>query len=134
MVGIPKYHSSDNYYMYNVDTRKIISSRDIKWAPFIRLSFYEGLNEVLRPDVNREIRKENAQQSDENEDDDKNNSDEDMNHGGGNNPDDMEDEVEEITHPQVKGSRIRHYLITTLNSEYFAPKHMQPYEIPIISK
>ena len=68
MVGIPKYHSSDNYHMYNVKTRRIIISRDIKWAPFIRPSFNEGLDEVLRPDVNREIQNENAQQSDEDED------------------------------------------------------------------
>ena len=33
-----------------------------------------------------------------------------MNQGGGNDLDDMEDEVEEIIHPQVKGSRIRHEL------------------------
>ena len=68
MVEIPKYHSSDNYYIYTVETRRIITSRDIKWSPFIRLSFYEGPYEVSRPDVNSEIQKENAQQSDEDED------------------------------------------------------------------
>ena len=48
MVGIPKHHSNDNYYMYNVETRRIIISRDIRWALFIRLSFYEGLDEVFK--------------------------------------------------------------------------------------
>ena len=56
--------------MYNVKTRRSIISRDIQWAPFIRPSFNEGLDEVLRPDVNREIQNENAQQSDEDEDED----------------------------------------------------------------
>ena len=62
MVGIPKHHSNDTYYMYKVETRIIILSRDIRWAPFIRPWFYEGLNEVLRPDV---IQDENTQQVDE---------------------------------------------------------------------
>ena len=51
MLGIPKYQSSNNYYMYNVKIRRIISSRNIKWAPFIRPCFYEHLNEVLRLDL-----------------------------------------------------------------------------------
>ena len=46
-----------------------------------------------------------------------------MNQGGGNDLDYMEDEVEEITHPQVTGNRIRHQLKTRSNSEYFTPKH-----------
>ena len=36
----------------------------------------------------------------------------------------MEDNLEDITHPKVKGSRIRHQLKTCLNSEYFTPKHL----------
>ena len=55
MVGILKYHSSDNYSMYNIKTRRMIINRYIKWAPFIRPTLFEGLNEVLRPDVNRKI-------------------------------------------------------------------------------
>ena len=123
MVGIPKYNSSDNYHMYNVKTKRIIISRDIKQAPFIRPSFHKGLDNALRPDVNREIQNENAQQSDENEDKDENNPAEDMNQVAGNDLDDMKDEVEEKRHPQVKGSRIRHKLKTSLNTEYFTPKH-----------
>ena len=73
MVGIPKYHSSDNYYMYNVETKRIIISIDIKWAPFIRPSFYKSLDEVLRPDVNWEIQNETEQQIDEDENKDENN-------------------------------------------------------------
>ena len=46
-----------------------------------------------------------------------------MNQGGGNDLDEMEDELEEVTHPQVKGSRIRYELKTSLNSEYFTSKH-----------
>ena len=68
IVGRPKYHSSDNFCMHNVKTGRIIKSKDIKWAPFIRPSFYEGLDEELKPDVNRKIQIENAQQSDEDED------------------------------------------------------------------
>ena len=49
MVGIPKHHSNDNYYMYNPETKRIIISRDIKWAPFERPTFYEGLEEILKP-------------------------------------------------------------------------------------
>ena len=60
MVRIQKYHSSDNYYMYNVEPRRIIISRGIKWEPITRLSFDEALYEVWRPEVNREIQKENA--------------------------------------------------------------------------
>ena len=48
MVGIPKHHSNDNYYMYNVETKRIIISRDIRWAPFQRPTFYDGLNEILK--------------------------------------------------------------------------------------
>ena len=92
--------------MYNVETKRIISSRDIKWAPFTRPSCNKGLDEALKPDVNREIQNENAQQSDEDEDKDENNPKEDTNPGGENDLDDMEDEIEEIRHPQAKGSRI----------------------------
>ena len=96
MVGIPKYHSSGKLYMYNIKTRRIIINRDIKQAPFIRPSFYERLDEVLR---HREIQKENAQQGDEDGDEDENNSEEDINLGGGNDLDNMENDVEKITHP-----------------------------------
>ena len=30
MVGIPKHHSNNNYYMYNVETRRIIISRYLR--------------------------------------------------------------------------------------------------------
>ena len=106
MSGIPKYHSNDNYYVYNVKTRLNIISREIKWAPFMRPSFYKGLDEVLKPDVNRQIQYENSQQIDEDEDKDENNPEEDINQGGGNDLDDMQNEVKEITHPQLTGSRI----------------------------
>ena len=103
MVGIPKHHSNDNYYMYNVETKRIIINRDIRWAPFTRPSFYEDLDEVMRPDVNREIHDENIQQIDEDEEEDESNPEEDMNLGGRNDLDDMQDEVEETTQPQLRG-------------------------------
>ena len=109
MVGISKYYLSDNHYMYNNKTRRIII-RDIKWEPFIRSSFIECLDEVLRPDENREMQKEIARQSDEDKYEDENNPEEDMNHGGQHIRDDIEVDVEEIIHPQVKGSKIRYQL------------------------
>ena len=39
LVGIPKYHSIDNYCTYNAETKRIIISRDIKCVPFMRPSF-----------------------------------------------------------------------------------------------
>ena len=78
---------------------------------------------MFRPDANREIQDENTQQIGEDEDEDKSNPEEDTNQGGGIELDDMQHEVKKITHPQVRGSRIRHELKTNLNSEYFTPKH-----------
>ena len=49
MVGIPKHRSRNSYYMYNTKTRRIVISRGIIWAPFVRPNFNEGLDEVLRP-------------------------------------------------------------------------------------
>ena len=118
----------------------MIINRYIKWAPFIRPTLFEGLNEVLRPDVNRKIQQGNVQQSDEDEDEDEDNDKDDdkdddkeedieenedadennpekyINQWGENELDDMEDNVEEIIHRQFKGSRIRHQLKTSLNS------------------
>ena len=123
MVVIPKHHSNDNYYMYNDETRRIIISRDVRWAPFTRLSFYEGLDEVIRPDANREGQDENIQQVDEDEEENESNPERDINLGGRNDLDNMEDKIEEITRPQGRGSRMIHELKTNLNSEYFTPRH-----------
>ena len=49
MVGITRHHSNDNYYMYNPETKRIIISRDISWALFERPTFYDGLEEILKP-------------------------------------------------------------------------------------
>ena len=123
MVGIPKHHSNNNYYMYNVETKRIIISRDIRWAPFTRPSFYEGLDEVIRPDTNREDQDENIQQINEDEEENESNPEKDINLGGGNDLDDTQDEIEEMTQPEVRGIRMRHELKTDLNPEYFTPKH-----------
>ena len=91
MVGIPKHHSNDNYYMYNVETKRIIISRDIRSAPFTRRTFYEGLDVVIRPDMNRKIQDENVQQIDKDEEEEESNPEEDMNLGGRNDLDNIQD-------------------------------------------
>ena len=70
-----------------------------------------------------QTKNENAQQIDEDKDEYENNPKDNINQGGGNDLDDMQDEVKELTHPQVKESWIRYELETNLNSEYFTPKH-----------
>ena len=57
MVGILKHHSRDSYYMYNIKAKRIIISRDIIWAPFVRPDFNKGIDEVLGPKINDEIMK-----------------------------------------------------------------------------
>ena len=47
MVGKPKHHSKDAYYMYNPNTRKVIVSRDIRWVPFQRPKFDNNMDGVL---------------------------------------------------------------------------------------
>ena len=80
---------------------------------------------MLRPDINKEIQMENTQQCDEDDDEDENNPKEDI----GNDLDDMEDDIKEITHPKVKGSRIRQvYIQNTLHL------NMQPVKVQIINK
>ena len=49
MVGIPRHHSNGNYYVYNSEMKRIIISRDIRWAPFVRQTFYDELEEILEP-------------------------------------------------------------------------------------
>ena len=48
MVGKPKHHSRDAYYMYNPKTRKVIVSRDIQWAPYQRPKFMDEMNGVIK--------------------------------------------------------------------------------------
>ena len=69
MVGIPKHHSRDNYYMYNIETKRIVISRDIIRAPFVRPDFNKGLDEVLRSKINDENEEPNVniKSSDEDE-------------------------------------------------------------------
>ena len=43
MVGYAKNHSGDTYRMYNPKTKKVIESRDIKWADFNRPDPYRGV-------------------------------------------------------------------------------------------
>ena len=50
--GIPKHYSRGCYYIYNIETKRMIISRDITWAPFVTPDFNNGLDEVLRPKMN----------------------------------------------------------------------------------
>ena len=54
MVDIPRHHSNKNYYMYNPETKQIIISRDIRQAPFKRPTFYEELEEILKPQMEKD--------------------------------------------------------------------------------
>ena len=47
MVGKPKHHGRDSYYMYNPKTRRVIVSRDIQWAPYLRPKFEAEMDGVL---------------------------------------------------------------------------------------
>lgn len=47
MVGKPNHHVRDSYYMYNPKTRKVIVSRDIRWAPFSRPKFEAEMDGIL---------------------------------------------------------------------------------------
>ena len=47
MVGKPKNHARDSYYMYSPKTRKVIVSRDIQWAPYERPKFEIDMDGIL---------------------------------------------------------------------------------------
>ena len=55
MVGILRHHSNDNHYMYNPEIKQIIISRDIRWEPFERPTFYDALEEILKPQTGKDI-------------------------------------------------------------------------------
>ena len=99
MVGIPRHHSYGNYYMYNPETKWIIISRDIRWAPFEKPTFYDELEEILILQTEKDATiitydsKSNC--SDENDQEDN------LNHLGGSEPDiesnNTEESIEENT-------------------------------------
>ena len=125
MVGIPKHHLRNSYYMYNTETKRIVICRDIIWASFERPDFNKGLDEVFRPKINDENNEEpdvNIELSDEDE-----NGSEAWEQRGGYEPDITivytKDEDQNPQQSSVEGSRIRHQLETKLNSGYVTPRN-----------
>ena len=125
MAGIPKRHSRNSYYMDNTKTRRIVISRDIKWAPFARPDFNEGLDEVLRPKMNDKDNEEpnaNIESSDKDE-----YGSETSEQGGGYEPDITiivtKDEDQNPQQSSVKGNCMRQKLETKLNSVYVTPRN-----------
>ena len=75
MVGKSKHHANDNYYIYNPETKRIIRSWNIRWAPFQRPTFYNRLSEISRP--------RSDSQSQESDINDKNDHNDNLDQGGG---------------------------------------------------
>ena len=120
-----KHHANDNYYMYNPETKRIRISRDIKWAPFQWPTFYNGLNEILKP-------KQQSQQSNNN---DKNNKDDDLDQGGGSESDIESVQTEESMETDTEKKQLTQLypgilqnLQLTFNPSFSRPQHrvLQP--------
>ena len=89
--------------MYNPERKQIIISRDIRWAPFERPTFYEELEEILKPQMENDRTTieydTNSNHSDENDQEDN------FNQEGGSESDiksnNTEESIEEKTQPQL---------------------------------
>jgi len=44
MVGYPQDHAEDIYRLYNLETRKVIQSRDVKWAEWRKMKPQDGVS------------------------------------------------------------------------------------------
>jgi len=44
MVGYAPDHAEDTYRLYNLETRKVIQSRDVKWAEWSKMKPQDGIS------------------------------------------------------------------------------------------
>ena len=119
-MGIPKQHASDNYYLYNPEMKRIIINRDIRLAPFQWPTFYNGLNEIIKPRILPQQSKKNN---------DKNNQEDDLDQEGGSESDIESVHTDESTKTDTEEKQTQRYpgmlqkLQTNLNLRFSRPQH-----------